>query len=414
MMLRSLLIGFCLAVSLPFFAARADSGQIIAKHNLADLCKSAPASYRKTILYVDLASIKKGENEWGLTILNKLELGPRETLTVLGVNPGTFEISELFESCYPTLSKAEMDAERSGRSLWENLTQLDPEGQQRENIQAFDARLRSALNNLIEAATKLSSGKRRNILAAISVDKNRFSDSHVFYRVIVYTDGVIADPALGEITNDGAMQAIIEKYPASFGGADVYVYGIVGDDAERSLEMRTKIFGAFFLNNWGFLRSFAPSLPQQRNATFQPARVLNGTFEGGGTKGTAKLMITPMVAGTELAQCWVTFVAGSKYLFVPFQSEYICNGSECKLVGEGLEKVPFWATNPYFRKGDRLTLASTRNGGLDGLVQSASQELFEPTKTPDAQSVPPKLKNPDVQSVPPKLDAQYILKFRSE
>jgi hypothetical protein len=138
---------------------RADSGQIVAKSNINDLCKSEPATSRKTIVYVDLTSVRKDDATWGLTILNKLELGPREWLTILGVDPGTFEVTDFFDLCYPTLTSAEMELERSGRGIWEKLTKLDPEAQQRENVQTFDTNLKASLNRIAAAANKTIPGK---------------------------------------------------------------------------------------------------------------------------------------------------------------------------------------------------------------------------------------------------------------
>jgi hypothetical protein len=381
-------------VMTPLCFAWADSGQIIAKSNLGDLCKAAAATHRKTIVYVDLTAVKRDEAEWGLTILNKLELGSRESLTMLGVNPSTFEVSDLFESCYPTLTKGEIDQERAGRGVWDKLTQLDPEAQQRENVQTFDTRLRSSLNQLIDASGKLSQGKRRNVLGAIAVDKNRFTDSHALYRVIVYTNGVITDPSVGETASDEqTMRLLAEKYAASFSGAEVYAYGIVGEETQRSLESRAKIFSSFFLNNWGWLRSFSPSLPHQQNDLFQPVQSFIGTFEGGGTKGTAKLTFTTGT-GPEVAQAWLTFVVGTNSLFVPFQGEYSCDASNCKLTGTSLENVPSWSSTPYFRKGDRMTLSGKPHESMEGALQPATREVFKET-TKDKE-------------------VQYVLKFHSQ
>src|SRR5690349_2787092 len=70
-----------------FGTSTAVFAQIIATPNIEELCKSAPAAtYRKTLVYVDLSAIVKGKTDWGLTILNKLEFAPRESFTLLGVN----------------------------------------------------------------------------------------------------------------------------------------------------------------------------------------------------------------------------------------------------------------------------------------------------------------------------------------
>ena len=370
--------------------ARGAAGQIIVTPNIDELCKAAATTYRKTLVYVDLSSLRKNETEWGLTLLNKLELGPRESLTVLGVNPSSFEVSEVFDTCYPTLTKSEVDTARKGRGFWETLTTLDPESQQRENVQTFDSRLRNALDKLITAGDKYSQGNRRNILGAIAVDKNRFRDPHAFYRIITYTDGTILDPSISDAGNENqVIRFLSEKYPTSFSGADIWVYGVVAEDKDRPLEAKARIFSAFFLNNWGLLRSFSQSLPQQRNERFQPVTSMIGNFEGGGTQGTVKLAFTTG-SGVDLAEAWLAFVVGINSLFVPFQGEYSCDRDKCKLTATSLESIPVWSPTPYFRKGDRLVLEGKADAELQGSLQPVAREVFrEGTK-----------------------DVQYTLKFR--
>jgi hypothetical protein len=387
---------------IPAWAAWADSGQIIAKSNLGDICKSAPVTYRKTIVYVDLRSIRKDEREWGLTILNKLELGPRESLTILGVNPSTFEVSDFFDSCYPTLTKSELDQERAGRGVWDKLTQLDPESQQRENLQTFETRLRSSLDRLIDASAKTSQGKRHNVLGAIAVDKNRFTDPHALYRIIIYSNGAITDPSIGESGSDEQiMKQLAEKYNASFSGGEVYVYGVIGEESQKSLEARAKIFSSFFLNSWGVLRSFAPSLPHQTNGVFQQVQSFVGTFEGGGTRGNAKLTFTSGPSA-ETGAAWLTFVVGINSLFLPFQTEYSCDTSNCRLTGVALENVPSWAASPYFRKGDRLTLGGKPHDAMEGALEPATREIFQ---SGNREGFKDSVKDKEVQ---------YTLKFRPQ
>src|SRR6185369_13580652 len=168
-------------------APRVVYSQIIVTPNIEELCKSAPVvTHRKTLLYVDLTTIAQGKTDWGLAVLNRLELGPREPLTILGVDPSTFEFKEVFNSCYPTLLKSEIEQIRSTRGAWDKLIKLDPEDQQRENIQTFDTRLRNALDRLISSAILLDQSKRKNILGALAFDKNRFGDPKTFYRVIIH------------------------------------------------------------------------------------------------------------------------------------------------------------------------------------------------------------------------------------
>src|SRR5262245_16503215 len=202
--------------------------QIIATPNIEKVCKSAPTvTHRRTVVYVDLASIRESRTEWGLTILNRLELAPREILTILAVNPSTFEIGEVFDSCYPVFTPSEIDEARKSRTAWDKLTTLDPADQQRENLQTYDSRLRNALDKIVAQAGKFKETARRNILGAIAFDKNRFSDPRALYRLILYTDGIIKEPGIG-VADIKSVSALTERYPASFSGAEVAVYGIGG------------------------------------------------------------------------------------------------------------------------------------------------------------------------------------------
>jgi hypothetical protein len=123
------------------------------------------------------------------------------------------------------------------------------------------------------------------------------------------------------------------------------------------------------------LRSFSPSLPQQKSDLFRPVQILKGTFEGGGAKGGASLSVaTP--TGPEQVPIWLTFAIGTTSLFVPFEGEYSCHGDDCKLVGAALENVPLWSETPYLRKGDTLMLTGNNKGQMDGSLRPATREVF--------------------------------------
>ena len=71
--------------------------QLLNTPNIQQLCRAAPViTHRKTVVYVDIAAIRNSKTEWGLTILNRLELAPREGLTLVAANLSTFEIKEVF------------------------------------------------------------------------------------------------------------------------------------------------------------------------------------------------------------------------------------------------------------------------------------------------------------------------------
>jgi hypothetical protein len=154
--IRRLLAPLCL---IALFGSSASS-QILNRSNIEQLCKASAATYRRTIVYIDISSVTKSRTEWGLTLINRLELGVREPLTILAVDPNTFEISQTFDLCYPTMTKSEIAEARSGRSQWDKLVSSDPEDQQRENLQTYDARLKNALDKVLTVASKFQAGER--------------------------------------------------------------------------------------------------------------------------------------------------------------------------------------------------------------------------------------------------------------
>jgi hypothetical protein len=344
-------------------------GQIVTTPNIAQLCRSAlPLTHRKTVVYVDLAAVRNSKMEWGLTILNRLELAARETLTIVALNPSTFDVLEVFDACLPTLTSSEIDDARTARGLWDKLLTPDPQDQQRENLQTFDARLRNALDRIIAESKKYNEGERRDILGAIAFDKNRYSDQKAFYRIIVYTDGTVKEPT--------TERSLAERYPASFSGAEVAVFGIDGSAQDEALQKKEQTFSAFFLKNWAHLESFSQSLPQQKGYFYPPATRMDGVFEGGGTQGSLRLALFAAKEGG-IVDGWLAFNVGREVLYVPFKGEYRCAGEECKLNAKCTQSVPPQTSNPYFRNGDRIELSGKSGLALEGSLQADSREVFK-------------------------------------
>ena len=345
------------------------SAQIITTSNIIELCRTAPRlTYRKTIVYVDIAALQNSKVEWGLTILNKLELAPREWLTVVAVNPATFEVSEVFDACLPSYTQTEIKEARKTRNLWDKLVTSDPVDQQRENLQTYDARLRNSLDKVISESSKYQEGDRRDILGAIAFDKDRYSDQSAFYRIIIYTDGKIKEP--------NSDHNIAKKYRASFSGADVAVFGIDGNVQGDELKSNELTYSAFFLKNWGHLDSFSQSLPQQNSYLYPAATRMDGTYEGGGTQGTSRLTLFAAKQGGAV-DGWLVFTVAREILYVPFEGEYHCNKEGCQLRGKCTQSVPPQSTNPYFRNGDRIVLDGKSGQGMEGSLEADSHEVFK-------------------------------------
>jgi len=80
--------------------------------------------------------------------------------------------------------------------------------------------------------------KRRNVIGALAFDKNRFSDRSSLYRVIIYTDGTVIDADLdagADVTRQ--VNFLTTKYPASFFGADISIFG-VSDSSDKNASLK--------------------------------------------------------------------------------------------------------------------------------------------------------------------------------
>jgi hypothetical protein len=58
-----------------------------------------------------------------------------------------------------------------------------------------------------------------NVLGAIALDKNRYADRNVFYRVVVYTDGTIKEPnapATMPVSSEMAKSLAEKNIPRAF------------------------------------------------------------------------------------------------------------------------------------------------------------------------------------------------------
>jgi hypothetical protein len=189
-------------------------------------------------------------------------------------------------------------------------------------------------------ATKRRLGKRKNILGALAFDKNRFSDRSAFYRIIVYSDAILADPDV-ENTTDAAklVVSLNSKYPATFYGADVSIFGVSETgDSQLNLQTRERVFDADFLASWAHLKAFSSSLPAQRSDPYARVVRLEGTFEDGNSQGAARIFYSAPNAAQTVG--WVTFVIGRTQLYLPFEGSLDCEGEQCKLLANASESFP--------------------------------------------------------------------------
>ena len=241
-------------------------------------------------------------------------------MTVLGVNPSTFEVIEVFDLCYPTFTQPEIQQIRGNRSLWDKLIAHDPETQQRDNVQTFDARLRNSLDKIVASSKKYARESGVMYWVPLRLIKIDFTNRDAVYRLIIFTNGTISDDLESATTDSQVAEFLTKKYPTSFSGAEVSVYGVTGGDRGETLESKGRIFSSFFLSNWARVRSFSSSLPQQTNNLFTAMKTRSGTFDGGGVKGAAKLSFS--TADGKATNIWLTFTRGPNSFYVPLEGDY--------------------------------------------------------------------------------------------
>lgn len=375
---RSRFAAAALAATAGFLAPAPAAAQIVVTADLEEVCTQPPVSHRRTVAYIDLTAVDPDELEWGLTILNRLELAPREWLTVLAVNAIDYSIKEVFSLCYPALTDEEIEALRADRSFWDDLTTFDPEQQQEENLEMFDSRLRLAMDSVREQAIALDrSAPRRNIIGALAFDKNRFADKQFHTRAVIFTDGRIVEEGIDPGRQAaGAAAALTAKYPANFGGADISMFGVTaaGEGAPDAEAMRG-VFEDYFLANWGLLRSFSFALPEQAGTPFRAPERYIGKFDGGGVSGEAVLGFTLDAEG-RLTAGWLTFATGKGPLNVPLEGDLRCADDACSLTAHVTHDVPPATDDPFFKEGDRVVLKGNPEV-LKGTLEAAVPETFE-------------------------------------
>ena len=89
------------------------------------------------------------------------------------------------------------------------------------------------------------------MLGAIAVDKNRFRDPNAVYRLIIYTNGSVADDFEAGATETKIVDFWQKNILRHFSGADVFVFGVTGGERNEALETKEKDFLKFFSRQLG-------------------------------------------------------------------------------------------------------------------------------------------------------------------
>src|SRR5262249_31536701 len=142
-------------------------------------------------------------------------------------------------------------------------------------------------------------GSRKNILAAISLDKNRFGEKEDSRRVIIYSDMDIKDNSVNFADPSQAASSLARNYPISFRYSQIAIYGV--NDASKS-----KIVQDYFLSGAGYLNSYGFALPEQSNSPVSSVSYYEGDYEGGGAQGAAELVLA-VSNNKDLDNTWIRF-----------------------------------------------------------------------------------------------------------
>ena len=94
----------------------------------------------------------------------------------------------------------------------------------------------------------------------------------------------------------------------------MFAFGIDGNS--KNITEREQSFYKYFLDNWGYLKSFSPSLPQQDKFAYSSALRMDGAFEGGGTVGALKLALFS-AKQEHITEGWLTFSVGRELSLCP-------------------------------------------------------------------------------------------------
>ena len=205
----------------------------------------------------------------------------------------------------------------------------------------------------------------------MAFDKNRFADPQSYTRAIIFTDGRIIEASV-----DLAAGSLAAKYPASFGGADIFMFGVAAGGADAANpELMHAVFEDYFLTGRGQLRSFSFALPEQSASVFGSPVSLQGRYDGGGVSGEAVLSYVPGGEGG-LAGAWLTFATGTGPLHLPVEGDLRCSAGTCSLKAHVVHDVPPAAEDPFFKKGDLVVLQGSPDA-FKGRLEAAVPETFE-------------------------------------
>lgn len=188
---------------------------------------------RQTVVYIDQAMMREGDTTWADRIDTKLSasLMPAERVTVVRLDTFNGVAEEMWSGCWPAYTPAELK-QIENRGTMTSFFSEDPLKKLPEEQAFFRRLVGGALGKIYAQGKAAPSRGKKNLLLALGADEDRFQNSGLMTRVILYSDM--------NAPTDG------DKLSLDFANAVIYCFGV--DSKQRAAR-----------NDWSkaFLRAHA-------------------------------------------------------------------------------------------------------------------------------------------------------------
>jgi hypothetical protein len=370
-----------IALSLFVFPPVAYAQNIFRGDTSSQICEEYEnTSLRQTVVYIDLLSIQENDTEWGLAIINKIPLTPREKITIIPIDTHRGQLEKEFVTCYPALTEKEIEGQDERRNLIDKMFSFDPAEQNKENIDLFTIKLKNFLNYVYSEAQKISEKKvEYNAFDVISFDSRRFQGDRIENRVIVFSD--LSDEFTRSLSNGQAHRVKIsdqfDAHPIDFNGSDVSIYGLSNDIADNLPTIEAG-YTLYLQKQKARLRSIGPTLPFDNSIPATNIFNYDGQFSADGViLGSHMLRVYSSDSGN-ITKTELQVNTNIDELWVPLITDGNCSTEDCDFVAKVEQDVPLLSVAPYFRSGDKFVVDISRKKGE---LRPVSVERFSQTDT---------------------------------
>lgn len=216
-------------------------------------CSNLTQKERKTFIYVDKSSIKKGYYQHLIKKLKGTFL-PHEKVVVLAFNPQNQNIKEVFNSCVPKLSKEEIKKIKGKGGFF--LFSESPIDKAKEDYQFFI----SALKGVLKKIKPIEDIENKQIIEMFYNESNRFETP--LNRVIIYSDMMenSEDFPIKKIISNQYSVKDFKEYKSDFNYANIYVLLSEKKLKASSLKNLADFWDNYFEYNKADLKNFNTEL----------------------------------------------------------------------------------------------------------------------------------------------------------